>query len=97
MNSKTVLALAAFAAIASTGASADEYYGSQYALQFQGSRARAEVKAEAAMVPTTRSTQPAGSRVAAPVKSSVDPQVLRAQAAQAVRLGQISRGEADQI
>jgi hypothetical protein len=97
MNSKAILAIAAFAAIASTGARADEADASQYAIQFQGSRTRAEVMAEATRVPTTRSTEPAGSRVGAPLKSSVDAKVLRAEAAQAVRLGQIPRGEAGQI
>jgi hypothetical protein len=97
MNSKAILAIAAFAAIASTGARADEADASQYAIQFQGSRTRAEVMAEATRVPTTRSTEPAGSRVGAPFKSSVDAKVLRAEAAQAVRLGQIPRGEAGQI
>lgn len=46
--------------------------------------------AEAATVPATRSIEPAGSRVAATLKSTVDPKALRAEAAQAVRLGQIS-------
>ncbi len=93
MNSKAILAIAAFAAIASTGARADDADASQYAVQFQGSRTRAEVQAEAATVAATRSIEPAGSRVAAPLKSTVDAKVLRAQAAEAVRLGQISSGE----
>jgi hypothetical protein len=93
MNSKAILAIAAFAAIASTGARADEADASQFAVQFQGSRTRAEVVAEASTVSATRSTEPAGSRIAAPLKSTVDAKVLRAQAAQAVRLGQISAGE----
>lgn len=93
MNVKTILALAAFATVASTGVRADEADASQYAVQFQGSRARAEVQAEAAQVAANRSTEPAGSRVAAPLKSSVDVQVVRSAAAEAVRLGQISRGE----
>ena len=97
MNSKTIFAIAAFAAAVSTGASADEADTSQYAVTFQGSRTRAEVMAEAATVASTRSTEPAGSRVAAPMKSTVDAKVLRAEAAQAVRLGQISHGEASQI
>jgi hypothetical protein len=97
MNSKAVLAIAAFAAIASTAARADEADASQYVIKFEGSRTRAEVMAEAATVASTRSTVPAGSRVAAQVKSSVDSKVLRAEAAQAVRLGQIPRGEAGQI
>lgn len=97
MNSKTILALAAFAAIASAGARADEADVSQYAIRFEGSRTRAEVTAEAATVAATRSTEPVGSRIAAPVKSTVDPAALRAEAAQAVRLGQISRGEFGQF
>lgn len=93
MNSKAILAVAAFAALASVGARADEADASQFAVQFQGSRTRAEVMAEAATVAATRSTEPAGSRVAAPLKSTVDAKVLRAEAAQAVRLGQIPAGE----
>ena len=97
MNSKAILAVAAFAAIASTGVRADEADASQYAVQFQGNRTRAEVVAEASTVAATRSVEPAGSRVAAPVKSTVDTKVLRAQAAEAVRLGQISSGEVGRI
>lgn len=97
MNSKAILAVAAFAALASVGARADEADASQFAVQFQGTRTRAEVMAEAATVAATRSTEPAGSRVAAPLKSTVDAKVLRAEAAQAVRLGQISAGEIGNI
>ena len=97
MNTKSILAVAAFAAIASTGAYADEADSSQFAVKFEGNRTRAEVMAEAATVASTRSTEPAGSRVAAPLKSSVDTKVLRAQAAEAVRLGQIPSGEAGSI
>ena len=93
MNSKAILAIAAFAAIASTGARADEADGSQYAVKFEGNRTRAEVQAEAAKVAATRSIEPNGSRVAAPVKSGLDTKLVRAQAAEAVRLGQISAGE----
>lgn len=94
MSSKAIFAISALAVIAATGARADEADASQYAIQFQGSRTRAEVMAEATRVPAARSTEPAGSRVAAPVQSRVDARVLRAEAAEAVRLGQISRGEA---
>ena len=94
MNSKSILAIAAFAAVASAGVRADEADASQYVQQFQGNRTRAEVMAEAATVASTRSTEPAGSRVAAPLKSTVDAKTLRAQAAEAVRLGQLPRGEA---
>jgi hypothetical protein len=97
MNSKAILAIAAFAAIASTGARADEADASQFAIKFDGSRTRAEVMAEAATVSANRSTEPAGSRVAAQVQSTVDVKAVRAAAAQAVRLGQIPHGEAGQM
>jgi hypothetical protein len=97
MNSKAILAIAAFAAIASAGARADEADASQYVIKFEGSRPRAEVMAEAAKVSSTRSNEPAGSRVAAQVQSTVDAKALRAEAAQAVRLGQIPHGEAGNI
>jgi hypothetical protein len=93
MNSKALLAVAAFAAVASMGARADEADSSQYALKFDGARTRAEVMAEAATVPATRSTEPAGSRVAPALQSTVDVKTVRAQAAQALKLGQISYGE----
>ena len=97
MNSKTLLAIAALAVVASTGARADEADASQYGIKFEGNRLRAEVQAEAAKVAATRSIEPAGSRVAAPLKSTLDTQTVRAQAAEAVRLGQISSGEVGRI
>ncbi len=97
MNTKAILAIAAFAAVASTGVRADEADGSQFALKFEGSRTRAEVMAEAASVAATRSTEPAGSRVAARVQSSVDAKAVRAEAAQALKLGQIPSGEAGRM
>ena len=97
MNSKAILTLAALAAIASTAARADDVDASQFASKFEGSRTRAEVMAEAATVSATRSTEIAGSRVAAPVKSSLESREVRAQAAQALRLGQISHGETGSI
>jgi hypothetical protein len=97
MNRKTLLAIAAVAAAFSAGAHADEADGSQYGVQFQGQRTRAEVQAEAAQVARNRSTEPAGSRVAAPIKSTVDVQALRAETVQAVRLGLIPHGEASRI
>jgi len=93
MNAKFLLAAATLAVAASGVARADEADGSQFAVQFEGKRTRAEVMAEAATVAQTRSTEPAGSRVAAPLTSGLDAKTVRAQAAQAVRLGQISYGE----
>lgn len=97
MNAKSLLALAAVAMLASGVARADEADASQFVTKFEGSRSRAEVMAEAATVSATRSTEPAGSRVAAPIKSSVDAKTLREQAAAAVRTGQISYGEIGNI
>ncbi len=95
MNASRFLAVAALSAVAALGsvAHADEADASQFAVQFDGGRTRAEVKAEAATVAQNRSTEPAGSRVAAPVNSATDRATVRAQAAEALRLGQISHGE----
>ena len=94
MIAKNILAIVAVSAAAFSGvASANAEFGAPYALQFEGSRTRAEVMAEAARVSATRSTEPAGSRVAAPLQSDVQAKVLRAQAAEALRLGKIPSGE----
>jgi hypothetical protein len=93
MSSKLFVTLAVFAAVAATGARADEADASQFAIHFDGNRTRAEVMAEAATVSATRSTEPLGSRVAAQPQSSVDKAVVRAEAAEAVRLGRIPHGE----
>lgn len=98
MNAKFLIAVASFAAIAAGAARAESPDAAgQYAAQVEGSRTRAEVQAEAAAIPATRSTEPAGSRVAAPLASSVNPATVRAQAAEAVRTGQINYGEAGRI
>jgi hypothetical protein len=93
MNAKFLLATLAIAAAATGSARADDADASQYVIKFEGSRTRAEVMAEAATVPTTRSTEPAGSRVAAPVQSRLDVKAVRAEAAEALRLGKIPSGE----
>jgi hypothetical protein len=93
MNTKLLLSIAAFAAAAAGTVRADEADASQFAVKFEGSRTRAEVMAEAATVSATRSTEPAGSRIAAPLKSGLDAATVRAQAVEAVRTGQISYGE----
>ena len=87
-----LLSIAAVAAFASFGAHADDADGSQHALQFEGSRTRAEVQAEAAKVAATRSFEPAGSRVLS-AESKTDRATVRAQAAEAVRTGKIISGE----
>jgi hypothetical protein len=93
MNAKFLLATVAFAAAASGVARADEADASQFVIKFEGNRTRAEVMAEAATVAKTRSTEPAGSRVAAPTKSSLQAETVRAEAINALRLGQIPSGE----
>lgn len=95
MNKSTALiAVAAFAALAATAVRAETPDpSSQFAVAVDGTRTRAEVMAEAANVARTRSLEPAGSRVAAPVKSTLDSATVRAEAAQALRLGQIPSGE----
>jgi len=90
------LSIAAVAAFASIGAHADEADSSQFALQFDTNRTRAEVQAEAATVAATRSQEPAGSRVVT-YQSTADRAAVRAQAAEAVRTGQIPRGEASYL
>ena len=86
------LSLAAVTAFASFGAYADEADGSQFALKFETNRTRAEVASEAATVAQTHSIEPAGSRVVT-YTSTADRAAVRAQAAEAVRTGQIPSGE----
>lgn len=94
MNAKFLLAVVAVAAAASGAARADDAdASSQFAIKFQGSRTRAEVMAEAAKVPATRSQEPAGSRVQAALQSATDVKTVRADAVQALRTGKIPSGE----
>lgn len=95
MNAKYlfVVLAATLAAGTSVIAHADEADASQFAIKFQGQRTRAEVMAEAARVPATRSQEPAGSRVLVAPASDVSAQQVRAQAAEALRLGKIPSGE----
>ena len=93
MNAKHLLAIAAFATLAAGTASADESDGSFLPAKFEGSRTRVEVMAEAATVSATRSTEPNGMRALPPAKSTLDVKQVRAEAAEAVRLGKISSGE----
>ena len=87
-----IISIAAVAAFSAFGAHADEADGSQFALKFDTNRTRAEVAAEAATVAQTRSLEPAGSRVVT-YSSTADRAAVRAQAAEALRLGQIPHGE----
>jgi hypothetical protein len=93
---KSLLAIAAV--VAAAGAFAGEADPSgQFALQIEGQRTRAEVNAEAVAAvqsgATAPSSIPASSKVQPQVKSGLDARIVRAQAAEAVRLGQISYGE----
>ena len=92
MNTSRILAVAALAAVASFGAQADEADASQYVVQFQGNRTRAEVQAEAVAKVASHNQEPAGSRVAT-VQSKADRATVRAETVEAVRLGQIPSGE----
>ena len=92
MNAKSLLIVAASVAAFAGAVRADDITVDP--VKFESTRTRAEVKAEAATVSATRSTEPAGSRViAAPKNSTVNIQALRAETVQAVRNGHISHGE----
>ncbi|MFT4241211.1 MAG: DUF4148 domain-containing protein [Acidovorax sp.] len=86
--------LAAVAALTAFGAQAGELDPGQFALKFDTNRTRAEVRAEAqaAAVASVRNLEPAGSRVVT-YQSTTDRAAVRAQAAEAVRTGQIAYGE----
>ena len=88
-----VSALAILAAVGSVAAQADEADASQFAVQVTGQRTRAEVKAEAVAAVGDRSQDLAALGVTK-VQSNVARAEVRAQAAKALRLGQISHGEA---
>jgi hypothetical protein len=98
MNSKAILSFAAvaafasIAALASTAASANDGATWQVALNSQDSRPRAEVKAEAATV-HARASYEGDPSPAAVLHSGLDSKTVRAEAAQALRLGQIRTGE----
>ncbi|RQO80255.1 DUF4148 domain-containing protein [Acidovorax sp. FJL06] len=86
------LFIAAVAAFAAFGAHADEADASQFASKYETTRTRAEVVVEAATVAKTSSQEPAGSRVMT-YQSTADRAAVRAQAAEAARMGQTSAGE----
>ena len=92
MNTKSILAIAAFA----DRAHADEADASQYVLKFEGNRTRAGIMAEAATVASTRSVEQRLARCGAAEVQYLDAKA-RAQAAEAVRLGRISSGEIGNI
>lgn len=91
-----VSTLAILAAIGSVAAQADEADTSQYAVQVTSQRSRAEVKAEAVAAVGDRSQDLAALGVTK-VQSNVARAEVRAQAAKALRLGQIPAGEASSM
>jgi hypothetical protein len=95
MTAKNLLALAAIAAAFSvTAAQAGEADYTSNLPQAQGQRDRAEVRSEAVAATRNYDFEREGSRTVAPVKSQDSRQAVRAETAQAVRLGQIAHGEA---
>ena len=94
MNARSLLAIAAVAAVASTGAfAADISYPSQFAIHVDSTRTRAAVKAEAAAVPKAPNPENGDWRVAPVLNSPVQAKAVRQEAAHALRLGEISSGE----
>jgi hypothetical protein len=97
MNTDKYLAvatLATLAAVASVGAQADEADASQYAVQFHGTRSRAEVQAEAVKATGDRSIDLASAgtqTLTAP--SSTNRAAVRAETVLALRQHQIPSGE----
>jgi hypothetical protein len=90
MNARNILAIAALAAFSTLSAHADEADGSQYPITIKSTRAAADVKAEA-MNPVRISN--GGTGYIGLTNSAVSAQEVRAQAIQAARSGQTSRGE----
>lgn len=98
MKSSKFLAVAALSSLAALASVAQPVYAgeadlsTQFAQQVQSTRSRADVRAEGVQKALNPGWEPAGSRVAAQVKSAVDRGTVRTQTAQAVRSGQVSRG-----
>ena len=99
MNASKFVAVSTFAilaAVTSVAAQADEADGSQYAGQATSQRSRAEVKAEAVAAVGDRS-QDLAALGQVTVQSKTTRAEVRAQAAKALRLGQIPAGEASSM
>lgn len=90
MNTNRLIAIAALSTLATFGAHADEFYGSQHALQFDGQRSRAEVQAEA-LNPVQITN--GGTGVLQVTPTGVTRAEVRAEAAAALRAGEIPQGE----
>jgi len=94
---KSLLTLAAVALVSASAFAGEADPSGQFALQTDSTRTRAEVKAEAVAAVARGATRPsnphASASVQPPLQTSVEARVVRAQTAEAVRLGQISYGE----
>lgn len=96
MNASKILAVAALATVASFGAHADEGPGASYQpLQIESTRTRAEVQAEAAQAARHEDVtlREGYAGVAPSTGSTLDRATVRAQAIEALRLGQIQYGD----
>jgi hypothetical protein len=96
LAASALIAAAALASTASFAAGGEANY-SEHQSQAVSLLSRGSVAAEAAKVSSTRNFEPAGSRVAAPVVSSVARTDVRAQTVAAVRSGQTVRGEIGRV
>lgn len=98
MNASKFLAVSLFA-VAAAGASvasyASEAEATQYSVQFNSSRTRAEVNAEAVAAVGDRSQELAAMGVTT-IRSTAARADVRANAVAALRAGQISSGEASE-
>lgn len=98
---KSLLTLAAVALVSGTAFAGEADPAGQFALQVQGQRTRAEVNAEAvaavAAGATAPSSIPASSKVQPLMTSTTEARAVRAQATEAVRLGQTNYGEQGRI
>ncbi len=90
MKTTNLFAVTAFATLAAFGAHADEADGSQYGIKATSVRTVAEVKAEA-KTPVKISNGSTG--FIGVTQSGTDRAAVRADAAAALRAGQISQGE----
>jgi len=91
MNASRILSVAAVAAFASFGAQANDLYGHNFEAQFQSSRDRAAVQAEAARAVTQFKNFTLPDQAGA--ASDVSRTTVRAEAVTAARAGAIALGD----
>ncbi len=95
MKATQLIAVSALAALTSFGAFAGEATAPEVesAQAFTSTLTRAEVRAQAVQAAVNKNMEPAGSRVTVFGNSTQTREVVRAQAEQALRTGQILAGE----